>query len=380
MNIFYLITRADQGGAQTKVLALAKAGLERGHQVRIGTGESGWLTERAKEAGIPVVVFRHLQRTWNPLAVGSFLRELKKEIVQHPIDILHLHSSNTLFGALLRGRLGVASPKIIATVCGLSIMNPGWTGNRLKKMLFNLVTAKLWARCDWIIFVCHWDREFAVRQGFVRAAVSSVVYNGLPENVPYLSRTEARRRLDIDMFGQEFVVGTVARLDYQKGLDLFIDLADVMRHENIKFRIVGTGADLMALEQRIADLGLRDQVTILTESKDAFRFMPAFDVFVLTSRYEGLPWTLLEAQQARVPMVSVDVAGCSEIVLRNQTGWLIADRRPEALAAAIREVRERPDLAVRLTENAYRRGRTVFAEAALTDGNYSIYNKLLSDA
>jgi len=379
MTILYLITRAEQGGAQTKVLTLAKFGLAQGHQVRIGMGEDGWLTERAAEAGIPTVVFKHLKRTWSPLSIRPFLRELKQEITERPTDVLHMHSSNTLFGAFLRGCLGSGRPKTMATVCGLSIMNPGWTGSRFKKAVFNFVTAKMWARSDHIIFVCNWDRDFALSKGFAQETNSSVVYNGLPDDVPYFSRSKARQKLGVTDDNTEFVVGTVARLDYQKDIDLFIDLADVLRDERMKFRVVGAGEDLERLEKRIRQLGLRDKIEIISEARDAFRLVPGFDAFVLTSRYEGFPWTLLEAEQARVPMVSMAVAGCPEIVINGETGWLVRERNPKALAAAVREVRDNSEQAKRLADNAYRRGRELFSEEVLVNGNYSIYRNLLSD-
>ncbi len=379
MNIFYLITRAEQGGAQTKVLTLAKAGLARGHQVRIGTGEGGWLVEQAAAAGIPTVVFKNLKRTWSPLSIRPFLRELKQEITERPTDVLHMHSSNTLFAAYLRGCLDDFRPKTMATVCGLSIMNPGWTGNPIKKALFNLVSKKMWARCDHVIFVCQWDRDFAVSNGYASERTSSVVYNGLPDDVSYFLREEARRRLEIKTDCSEFLVGTVARLDYQKDVDLFIDMANELRDDGMKFRVVGAGEDLEKLEKKISDLNLRDIVSIKAQAKDARRYMTGFDVFVLTSRYEGFPWTLLEAEQACTPMVSMDVAGCPEVVIDGETGWLVHERDPKVLARMVREVRDNPDRAAQYADNAYHRGRQMFTQEVLVNGNYSTYAKLLKD-
>jgi len=379
MNILYLITRAEQGGAQTKVLALAKHGLAQGHRVRIGIGESGWLSDQAIAAGVPTVVFRHLKRTWSPFSIRPFLQELRAELERQPADILHMHSSNTLFATRLRNCMGNDRPKAIATVCGLSLMHPGWTGSRIKKFVFNAITKRMWARCDHVIFVCEWDRQFALSKKYATEENSSVVYNGLPAEMPYLAQRDAKEKLNLLSADSDFVVGTVARLDYQKDIDLFIDMADTLRAERMRFRVVGAGPDHERLTKKIRQLGLSDRVEIIDRARDAFRLMTGFDVFVLTSRYEGFPWTLLEAAQARVPIVSMAVAGCPEIITDGETGRLVHDRAPQSLAKAVRAVRDNPEQSAAAAERARAAVRQKFSQTVLLNGTYSIYKQLLPD-
>jgi glycosyltransferase involved in cell wall biosynthesis len=380
MRIAYAITRADQGGAQTKVLALARHGMSSGHDVRVITGERGWLTDMAGEAGIETVILPSLARSWNPLRVLSLIGETKRVFRERPADILHMHSSNTLFMTCALGGLGKDAPAPIATACGLSVMNPGWDGSALVRRVYDTVVSRLWKRCERVIFVCRSDLEYATGKGFIGSDKARMVYNGLPDELSFMERNEAREAMGAGPGDDIFIVGTVARLDRQKDIDLFIDTAAHPDADGMRFVAVGGGPEHDRLRQRIADERLTGRCVILDRPKDAYGYMSGFDVFVLTSRYEGFPWTLLEASRAKLPIVSVDVGGCGEVVIDGQTGMLSRERTPSALAGAVRRLRDDPALRGRFGTAAEERARQMFMRDVLTRGTYDVYDELKSDA
>jgi glycosyltransferase involved in cell wall biosynthesis len=257
MKILYLITCAAQGGAQVNVLSLAREAAARGHSVRIATGEVGWLTERTAGCGGKTVILRGLRRSWNPRLMLRFVFALRRELQREPADIVHLHSSNALFG-VLAAKTVRHSPKLIATVHGLSVSNLGWRRNRAMQWAYTRVMCLFWGLCDRLIFVCQNDLDLATERRWVKAERCSVVANGIGDGIEFLGRERARGELGLAADDRRPVIGTVTRLEYSKDLDLFLRVAKEMRGSGAVFQIIGDGPDRQRLQGSIARLGLAD--------------------------------------------------------------------------------------------------------------------------
>ncbi|MBU1915841.1 glycosyltransferase [Patescibacteria group bacterium] len=375
MKIFFLITRGNQGGAQTNVLSLAKEAVAGGHEVRIGTGKEGWLATEAGRAGIPVVFFRALQRSWNPLQPFKLRAELQTELHQRPADILHMHSSNALFGVLATRRIK-NGPKLVATVHGLSVLNPGWRGNPVVRFIYTLWMRYLWRRCDRLIFVCQSDLDYVLLRGLAHCEQCRVVLNGINSQVEYFTRERARHELGLMNNDQAVVVGTVARLDYQKDIDLFLRVVGALRNQPVIFRIIGEGPDRSRLQEDIKSQRLTDHVQIHPQARNGYKYMPAFDLFLMTSRYEGLPYTLLEAGLAGLPVVSVDVDGVREIVRDGVSGVLVKERTPQLLANAIKCLIDNEASRRSMGGAAQCIIKTDFSEQKMAELTFAVYPRL----
>jgi glycosyltransferase involved in cell wall biosynthesis len=135
------------------------------------------------------------------------------------------------------------------------------------------------------------------------------------------------------------LIGSVGRLDDQKGYEFFVRaarrVADV--HPRARFAIAGDGPRRFALEKLIADLGLQACFRLCGFRSDVTSFIAALDLFVSSSRWEGLPLVLLEALLQGKPVVVTDVGGNREVVRPGRTGLIVPPEDPEALAAAILE-------------------------------------------
>ncbi|MBU1705937.1 glycosyltransferase, partial [Patescibacteria group bacterium] len=187
MKILYLITKPDRGGAQTNVLALATGLSAQGHQVTVGTGHQGWLTQ---ELNMDFVIFKHLHRSLNPLSGIFYIFELRRFLNQNHFDLVHFHSSNSLIGVL--GALGLADkPKTVATIHGLSILHPGWKKLHLIKTVYARVMKFLLKYFDRVIFVCAADKKFALNFQLVKPEQARMIYNGIDPNIKFLSRSDA---------------------------------------------------------------------------------------------------------------------------------------------------------------------------------------------
>lgn len=150
------------------------------------------------------------------------------------------------------------------------------------------------------------------------------------------------------------VVGMVANLRFVKGPDVFLEAASLLARsdQNVVFRMVGAGPMRPWLEDRIAELGLRDRVQLLGRIADLPGFLQTLDVAVLSSRSEGMPCALLEYMAGARPVVATSVGGTTEVVEHEVNGLLVPPERPAELAAAIQcQLTERRQ-AVRMAQAA----------------------------
>jgi glycosyltransferase involved in cell wall biosynthesis len=135
------------------------------------------------------------------------------------------------------------------------------------------------------------------------------------------------------------LIGSVGRLDDQKGYEYFVRAARRVAevHPRARFAIAGDGPRRFALEKLIADLGLQRCFRLCGFRNDVSSFIAALDLFVSSSRWEGLSLVLLEALLLGKPVVVTDVGGNREVVRPGRTGLIVPPEDPDALAAAMLE-------------------------------------------
>ena len=159
---------------------------------------------------------------------------------------------------------------------------------------------------------------------------------------PLLTREQARVALGLPLDLQ--IVGTVANFYPTKGLEYLIDAARLVlnQHKNVAFTIIGEGALRRVLEKKIQRLNVQDRVALFSQTSgeisldyQAASLLKAFDVFVLPSVKEGLPYTIIEAMAAGVPVIASDVGGIPELIRHQVNGLLTPPALPAPLSNAI---------------------------------------------
>ncbi len=217
---------------------------------------------------------------------------------------------------------------------------------------------------DWLVFSStHSVVLNSVRQGQalieVRGAPASriqTVYNGIAE----INQLRAQPVLT----GSEIVLGVSCRLDPMKGLDDLISaLAMLNVDRNVKLRIVGEGPHLIFLKQLAQQLGVESRVTFagFKSGQELLDEYNRFDIYVFPSHWEGLPYALLEAMRAGLPIISTTVGGIPEAIRDAHEGLLIPPRSPVALKEAISRLIADPKQAQVLGDAARVRFRTMFS-------------------
>ena len=185
---------------------------------------------------------------------------------------------------------------------------------------------------------------------------------------------EARERLQVS----GFVVGTVGRLEEQKGhADLLNAWPDLRREiPDLTLLIVGGGRRQEALQRRVGELGALGRVRFLGTRRDLPLIYRALDLYVQPSRWEGLPLALLKAMGAGLPAVATRVSGIEEVITDGVNGCLVAPGHPEALAQAILSLYRHPGTRARLGKEAMGTVRAHYSQEAMLARLEEIYLEL----
>jgi glycosyltransferase involved in cell wall biosynthesis len=170
------------------------------------------------------------------------------------------------------------------------------------------------------------------------------------------------------------VIGTIARHVGHKGLDVLLRAAPDV--PGARFKLVGDGPDRAELEALAAELGVADRVEFAGWSEDARRDLGGFDVFVLPSRYEGLPLALVDSMLAGLPVVATRVGSIPEAISDGEQGLLVPPEDPVALAAALRRLMDDQALRQRLGSAARSEAVARFTAEAMARNYERLYERV----
>jgi len=351
-KILYVITKSNWGGAQRYVYDLAAYfNADENYKVVVALGGAGELKRKLEERNIRVVELAGLKRDIKILGdIRAFWGILNLLRTETP-DIVHLNSTKVGF----LGALACFFYNLSHVSCRLSLVFTahGWAFNEKRPLwqraLIALMQWKTVLLCAHTIVVSeHLKKQ--IRWWPFTAEKISVIHNGVPE-LSFLPRDEARSKLASlfpfagNMPG-ELWLGTVAELHKNKGLDVAIAALALLKKQNpaiaVRYFIASDGEERARLMNQIAKLGLQHTVFLVGHLPDAYKYLQAFDIFLLPSRTEALCYALLEAGGAGLPVVATAVGGIPEIVTHKRSGLLVSPENPRALAHALRFMIEHP--------------------------------------
>ena len=295
-------------------------------------GEEGdWLETHCREAHIPYRRVPHLRRAIHPvhdlLALRAF-REVLRDIRPRAI---HLNSSKAgVIGSLAARSLSLTP--IVYCIAGWAVLDSSSWWQRFAYFWPERLTA--WAK-DEIVCLHPGDEQYAKRHGIIPRQGLTVIPNGIDVDTvraDLLSRQKARDELGLPH--EALVIGTIANFYPAKDLPTTIEaFAGVARQEpRAHLCIIGEGPERKAIEACIQRFGLKERVTLAGAREHASRYLRAFDVFVLASKKEGMPFALLEAAAAGLPIVASDV-GAHRWMLPEAS--FVPPQHPHALAEAL---------------------------------------------
>lgn len=349
-----LVIESGGGGAGRHVLDLARELPLRGHAVAViysaVRAEARFTDELLSLPVTPVEVA--MTRNPGPRDLVAACR-LAKALREHgPFDIVHCHSSKA--GALVR-LVPTGAAARVYTPHAFRALDP--EASALSRSAVTVIEQMLGrARTDALIAVSQGELTFA-REQRIAPGRCHLIRNGVihPRSV---DRAAVRRELRLSE--AHFVVGFVGRLSYQKAPERFVEAMVQVMHarDDVHAVVIGQGSHESMVARAVDRSGLADRFRLLGGA-DAQNYIGAFDVLMMTSRYEGLSYVMLESLAAGVPIISTDVAGAHDVIVENGREGLIVDGGEDLVdnlaEAALGMARDRERLG-RMQEAARARG------------------------
>lgn len=346
-RILYIITKSIWGGATKYTTDLAAALPRERFEVTVAAGPvpEGYsgrdLFSELRDKNIVLHKIKNFQKSVNPLKDVFAFFEIIRLIRKIRPDIIHVSSSKA------GGLVGLAvfllktknyQLKTIFTAHGWAYHEERPLGQKYLLKLASHATALFY---DTVICVSEYDRRSALENQIAPAAKLVTIHNGIALDPPLLTRTEARHKLLPQISDGDFLIGAVGEYVRNKGYDILIDAAEIIikHHSSTKFALLGHhGNEKENLRSKILNLKLENSVFLIDNPSNAREHLLAFDLLVMPSLKEGLPYTILEAGATSLPIIASNVGGIPEIIEDGEEGLLVPPNNAAALATALEKM------------------------------------------
>lgn len=373
MKVLHIITRLVRGGAQRNTLMCAQDQVGRGYEVwvvsGVEAGPEGSLWEEARTQDYHLIPLKALQREISPWADVQALVWLYRFIRKHRFEIVHTHTSKA--GLLGRAAAHLAgTPVIIHTPHG-HVFHSYFSSakERLIKGLEKLAAG--W--CDKLVALSTGCLEDHVRFGICPAEQMCIIPSGV-ELGPYQHCQQVDESV-AQLPGPR--LGMVARLVDIKGV---LDLVEAMPRvvqaiPQCSLVLAGDGPLRPQVEERIAELGLGKNVTLLGEVVEVAPIYRALDVLVLPSHNEGMGRVLVEGMSAGLATVATRVGGVPDVVIPDFNGLLVPPRNPAALAEALISLLQDEPLRRQMAQNGVEHAKS-FSDQVMYERLEQLYQEV----
>ena len=353
------------GGAQVHVRDLAVALQKRGNDVSVLAGGGGVLFDSLLEHGVFCRKLEQLVHPIKPLRDGAAFREIKTALSDLMPDLVTTHSNK----AGLLGRLAARSlhiPVIHTSHGFLFSDNPD-----SPRGLFYRLMEKIAARAgDKVIAVAESEFKTAESLHVVPAKKLTVVHNGLGEiALP-------QQKADPALEPPRLVM--VARFAAPKDQATLLQALGRLKEKLWTLTLVGDGKGRSAAEKMAGELGLSGRVEFLGVREDTASILASGQVFVLSSRREGFPLSILEAMRAGLPVIASDVGGVGEAVEEGKTGFTVLAADVDALSDRLGRLIDDPALRQTMGEAGRERYLNMFTLDQMVDKTLAVYHDVLS--
>ncbi len=372
MKILYVVTAAGFGGAPQHVLQLMGYVTEQGHKVGLVSAPEPRLLEGARALGVqifPVPDFVRPVRPWKDIRT---LWPVFQAIRNFEPDVVHAHSTKAGYAARLA--CCFLSQPVIFTAHGWAFSEgrPFWKRWILAQIerFAALHTAK-------IICVSQYDYNLALQFRIAAEDRLVTIHNGVNPSWFSPARSTLRDvRKELGIPEHEIVITFVGRLDPQK--DLFTLLKAVKELPFGRVLIVGYGEDYAVVEKMVNSSDLRNRVFLLGERSDVPEILLGSDIYVLTTNWEGLPYTIIESMMAGLPVVATRVGGVPELVEDGVTGFLVGRKDAVQLKKVLVALLENEALRRQMGQAGKKKALSEFTMDRMFHETLRVYEEVLS--
>lgn len=342
-RLLYVIKHCDRSGAPLHVLALARE-FRKEYEVALAYGSPGFLSRAFAALGARQMVHKSLGMRLTPIRMLRAIAEALKILRTSRYDLVHVHGP----GASIIWRMAAA---LAGVPCVVTVH--GWNFDRglplIRRISALLPEYLLRPLSRYVITVSEADRQLALRLKCLPSKNMRTIHNGIPDVTGLRQETNSK----------VVRVIMVARLSEQKDHPTLLRALACLNQFDWTLNMVGSGECEATLRRLVDDLNLRDRVRFSGECDDIDVQLAQADLFVLSSRYEGLPLSVLEAMRASLPVIASDVGGVSEAVRHEFSGLIVPPADVMALVTALKRLIKNASLRKQMGDN----GRMVFVKS-----------------
>ena len=367
LKILQVIGGGEKGGSRSHIIDLCIGLGEAGHEAEIVCLLEDVVAASAREHIIPVTVMP-MSNIFDLRAVGKLAGYIKR---QRP-DIVHTHGVRANFV----GRLAASSAGVpIVTTVHSSIYQD--YSHPLKKLLYHRIE-KLTRKYTHRFIAVAGSLKQELEGDGIPVQKIDVVYNGIkPEFVRETDGPSLREELAL--VADVPILITIGRMEAVKNQEMFLRVCALLKEQGVACHgvLVGDGPLAGELKEKAAELDLQGDISFLGFRKDIYRLLSGSDIFLLTSKMEGLPITLLEAMAAGTPAVVSAVGGMPEVISLAENGLTFAAGDVEDCAGRIKELLDNPDLRQQMASKGREALEKYFSYSAFVSNTLAVYQKML---
>lgn len=381
-KILHIIPNLGIGGTEKILLEICQNLHVKVFEMKVISLKSGGQTaESLKNSGVAVTLLNAPHTFWQGLVdLPRIFLNLRKAILDFSPDLIHtwLTRANVM-GRLAAGSVGfrniLSSLRVVEREKQYHLWAERWTARSSRAVTVNSTALK----------------KFAIEEVGIPEEKVILIFNGIDIN----SIPSSSRHLSVgypDKEGKsEIWIGTLGRLHKQKGMDIFLQAAKIVLEKfsqgnplavgyhipQCRFLIGGEGAERKALEKLCSKIQIQSRVSFVGEVEDPVGFIQSLDIFVLSSRWEGMPNVVLEAMASCVPVVASSGAGVADLIEDGESGVLVEPENAESCAEGILRLIKDSVLRKKIAGRAYEKVKKEFRLDAMVSSYKKLYESLL---
>ncbi len=364
INVLRVVSNLGTGGVQRRLVSLIPYINKEKFNISVCSFKDGPLKKILTEAGYKVFIVPRKFK-FDPICIIRLIHIMKSEKIQ--IVHTHTHKPNT-------------TARIAAILAGIPIIIANEHNvDEWKNAFQKLIDRFLSRSTDRIIVVSKGVQKFCQSTG-IPSCKFHLIYNGIELDKFNNKKLRDKKRKELGIDENTCVIGTVGRIHPQKGHEFLIDVVEKLltEHESLLFLIIGEGYLKEELILKVKSLNLSENFRFLGEREDIPQLLSCMDIFVLPSLREGFPNTILEAMASSLPVVATDVGGVRELIIQDETGFIVPPANLTALYEGLSKLIQDKDLRYKMGNAGYERVKE-FSIDKMAKETENLYQELIKE-
>lgn len=312
------------------------------YEIYVISKPDGAMVDKVRELGFHYIPIKSLRRNLSLLDfinLGKVYHICKK----YKFDIVHTHTSKMGFLGRIGAKLA-GVPKVIHTAHGLPF-HP--FQNIVINKFYEILEKFAALFCDKVVYVNNYERYLSVAKRILPFEKTTTIYNGVEDLSYEISKSDKK--------DSPFIVGTITRFSPPKEVIKLVKVAINIckKNENFKFIFVGDGTLYDKCVELVQANKMEERIFLPGWRNDIENWLSKFDVFILLSKWEGLPISILEAMAAGLPIIASNIKGNNELV-SSENGYLVDVENREELEILIKSLPAKRKMLKKMGENSYK--------------------------